>query len=158
MPAEPTKIRIGRDSASALMLTDKSVSRRHADLFLDNDGNMEVLDLESSSGTYVIRNGKEESIARAKLKPGDRIIFGEVEFTFEELLDRARGALLKFNPSAPAKAATPPPLPVKKAAPPPLPKVEVKPAAESKPVGRMVRCECGTIKKKGTACPSCGAA
>jgi pSer/pThr/pTyr-binding forkhead associated (FHA) protein len=148
MPAGPTKIRIGRDAASDVMLTDKSVSRRHADLFLDNDGNMEILDLESSSGTYLIRGGKEENIARAKLKPADRIIFGEVEFSYEELLDRARGALLKLKPAAPVKAATPPPLPTAKAsAPPPLPKAEAKPG-----------CECGTIKKKGTPCPSCGAA
>jgi len=115
---------------------------------------MELLDLESSSGTFLIRGGKEDSIARAKLKAGDKVRFGEVELTLEALQERV------------AKLTPPEPLPLRKANPPPLP-VAVKRAVpviaatptmkfSATPAGRMVRCECGTIKKRGEPCPSCG--
>jgi hypothetical protein len=149
MASAPQKIRIGRDAASDLVLADKSVSRRHADLFIDESGSMEILDLESSGGTYLIRNGEEDSISRARLKPSDLLRFGEVEMTYKDLLEQVQ----KLRPKEiSVKHAKPPPLPppVKRATPPPLPKTGAKSG------GRMTRCECGTIKPKGSACPSCG--
>jgi len=154
MPNSPRKIRIGRDAGCDIVLSDRSVSRKHADLMIESSGAMELLDLDSSSGTYLIRDGKEDSIARAKLKPGDKLRFGEVELTLEALQDRVQ------------KLTPPDPLPIRKANPPPLP-VAVKratPVIAATPTmkfnaastGRMMRCECGTIKKRGEACPSCG--
>jgi pSer/pThr/pTyr-binding forkhead associated (FHA) protein len=153
MASAPNKLRIGRDAASDLVLTDKSVSRKHADLFVDSSGGLEVLDLESSSGTFLIRGGREESIARAKLRQTDRIRFGEVEFSYAELVEHVQKLQTKDVTVKPE--AKPPSLPVaessaKRSGPPPLPK------SPTKSGGRMVRCECGTIKKKGSACPSCG--
>jgi len=155
MPSSPRKIRIGRDAGCDVVLSDRSVSRKHADLMIDASGVMELLDLDSSSGTFLIRDGKEDSIARAKLKEGDKVRFGEVELTLEALKDRV------------VKLAPPEPLPVRTANPPPLP-VAVKRAvpviAATRTMkfsvaasGRMMRCECGTIKKRGEPCPSCGA-
>ena len=155
MPSSPRKIRIGRDAGCDVVLSDRSVSRKHADLMIDSSGAMELLDLDSSSGTFLIRGGKEDSIARAKLKLGDKIRFGEVELTLEDLQERVE------------KLTPPEPLPLKKANPPPLP-VAVKravPVIAATPTmkfnaastGRMMRCECGTIKKRGETCPSCGA-
>jgi predicted component of type VI protein secretion system len=153
MPSTPRKIRIGRDAGCDLVLADRSVSRKHAELLIDSSGAMEILDLDSSSGTYLVRGGKEDEISRAKLKPGDVVRFGEVELSVKDLQERAEKL-------APAEAP-----PAKKAAPPPLPKKSPPPVAAATPAplatgavsgGRMVRCECGTIKKKGSVCPSCG--
>ena len=155
MPSSPRKIRIGRDAGCDVVLSDRSVSRKHADLMIDTTGVMEILDLESSGGTFLIRGGKEDSIARANLKEGDKVRFGKVELTFEALKERV------------VKLAPPDPLPVRTANPPPLP-VSVKravPVIAATPTmkfsvaspGSMVRCECGTIKKRGEPCPSCGA-
>jgi pSer/pThr/pTyr-binding forkhead associated (FHA) protein len=154
MPSSPRKIRIGRDAGCDIVLSDRSVSRKHADLMIDTSGAMELLDLDSSSGTFLIRGGKEDSIARAKLKVGDKIRFGEVELTLEALQERV-------------KSLTPPePLPIRKPNPPPLPVAvkKVVPVIAATPTmkfsvaasGRMVRCECGSIKKRGEPCPSCG--
>ncbi len=156
MPISPRKVRIGRDAGCDVVLSDRSVSRKHADLMIESSGAMELLDLDSSSGTYLIRDGKEESIARAKLKAGDKLRFGEVELTFDALKER----VASFIPAEP--------LPLKKANPPPLPAAAVKravPIIAATPTmnfnvapsgGRMMRCECGTIKKRGGVCPSCG--
>src|SRR6202012_2521855 len=88
MPGTPRKIHIGRDASSDLVLTDRSVSRKHAELLIDSTGAMELLDLDSSSGTFLIRAGKEDEISRAKLKTGDVIRFGEVELSLADLQAR----------------------------------------------------------------------
>lgn len=154
MPSSPRKIRIGRDAACDVVLSDRSVSRKHADLMIDSSGSMELLDLDSSSGTYLVRDGKEDSIARAKLKAGDVIRFGEVEFTLDALKERV-ATLLPPEP-VPLKKVLPPPLPaaIKKAAPVVAATPTINFSATSS--GRMMRCECGTIKKRGGVCPSCG--
>jgi pSer/pThr/pTyr-binding forkhead associated (FHA) protein len=157
MPSAPRKIRIGRDAACDLVLSDRSVSRKHADLFIDSSGVMEILDLDSSSGTYLVRGGKEDSISRAKLKPGDVVRFGEVEFSLKDLQQRVES--LAPSEPAPAKKAAPPPLPKKSPTGlPPSAAVAATPTLGPGAFagGRMIRCECGTIKKKGSVCPSCG--
>lgn len=144
MAGSAQKIRIGRDAGCDLVLADRSVSRRHADLMISSSGELEVLDMDSSGGTFLLRDGKEVSISRARLKPTDKVRFGEYEISVKELLAR-------IEKLAPHEA------PVKKNAPPPLPPLPQKTnSASSGSGGRMVRCECGTIKKKGAACPSCG--
>jgi pSer/pThr/pTyr-binding forkhead associated (FHA) protein len=160
MPTTPRKIRIGRDAACDLVLSDRSVSRKHAELLIDSTGAMEIVDLDSSSGTYLVRAGKEDSISRAKLKPGDVLRFGEVEFSLKDLQQRVEDLAIPEAP--PAKKATPPPLPSKRptAGLPPNAAVAATPTLGSDAFagGRMIRCECGTIKKKGSVCPSCRAA
>ena len=160
MPGTPRKIRIGRDAACDLVLSDRSISRKHADLLIDSSGVMEILDLDSSSGTYLVRGGKEDSISRAKLKAGDVIRLGKVEFSLEDLQQRVEGLGPRETPAA--KRAMPPPVPSQpKKSPTGLPAsaaVAATPTLSSSafPGGRMIRCECGTIKKKGSVCPSCG--
>ena len=66
----------------------------------------------------------------ARLQRTDSLRLGEYEITVYELMMRVQPLL--------GRGAAPSPEP------PELPK------------GRMVRCSCGTIKKRGEACPSCG--
>ncbi len=62
---------VGRDANNEIQLRDQEASRRHAELH-GEDGDFEVIDLQSSNGTFV--NGKK--IERAKLKTGDRLQIG----------------------------------------------------------------------------------
>jgi len=68
---------IGR-SSEALPLTDRSISRRHAELTPD-DGSWYIRDIKSSNGTFV--NGRAVT-GRRKLEPGDQIRAGSSLFVF----------------------------------------------------------------------------
>jgi pSer/pThr/pTyr-binding forkhead associated (FHA) protein len=66
-------IKIGRSADNDVKLSHASVSRHHAEIFVDTEGNVFVRDLNSSNGTFVndvkIEGGKE-------LKPGDVVRVG----------------------------------------------------------------------------------
>jgi serine phosphatase RsbU (regulator of sigma subunit) len=66
-------ISIGRLPDQNIVLRDSFVSRRHAVINLHN-GNFELVDLNSSHGTYV--NGTR--IERVILKPGDKLQYGSL--------------------------------------------------------------------------------
>jgi hypothetical protein len=50
------KIRIGRHADNDVVINDTSVSRYHAELFIQTDGSVSFTDLESTNGSFV--NGK----------------------------------------------------------------------------------------------------
>lgn len=74
MPAHEPQL-IGR-STEAFEITDKTVSRRHAELTPD-EGSWFIRDLESSNGTFV--NGRPV-IDRSEVRAGDRIRCGDTLF------------------------------------------------------------------------------
>ncbi|HYN04223.1 MAG TPA: GGDEF domain-containing protein [Vicinamibacteria bacterium] len=91
-------IEVGRDTACALLLTDASVSRRHARLgFVD--GELRVEDLGSRNGTRV--NGKD--VPEGALRPGDRLELGNVLLRFNRVspseLAHLRGVLARLGAS-----------------------------------------------------------
>ena len=67
---------IGRDSSSQVVLTDPTVSRRHALIRVDAD-RVTISDLGSRSGTHV----DGESIMGVQITVGDHIVVGQSEFT-----------------------------------------------------------------------------
>src|SRR5436190_15593934 len=75
LPATP--LTIGRDVANQIQLRDQEASRRHAE-FHGEDGQYEVVDLQSSNGTWI--NGKK--VDRATLKTGDRLQIGRTLLLF----------------------------------------------------------------------------
>jgi len=89
---EVDRIRVGRDQANEIVVCDRTVSRKHADLEMEA-GRVMVRDLGSSNGTLV----NNLAVREQSLFPGDRVRFGAVEFVvaFEALpggqprLDRA---------------------------------------------------------------------
>lgn len=69
---------VGRDPISDLPILDAAVSRRHAELRVDErESVVHVVDLGSRNGTWI----NNVRITRAVLRPGDRIAFGTVAFT-----------------------------------------------------------------------------
>ncbi|HEY9085090.1 MAG TPA: FhaA domain-containing protein [Candidatus Tyrphobacter sp.] len=72
------EVSIGRGEDVSVMLTDPSVSRRHASIAVV-DGVPVVRDLGSTNGTFV--NG--ERVQTHTLSAGDRLTFGNTEMRFE---------------------------------------------------------------------------
>jgi pSer/pThr/pTyr-binding forkhead associated (FHA) protein len=68
------KIVIGRDKKCDLLLTHDSISRKHAELFIDLDGNVFITDLNSKNGTYV--NGRR-IYQSDQLFKGDTLVVGD---------------------------------------------------------------------------------
>jgi len=80
LPSEPGHYVVGRESGCQLILENKkSVSRRHAEMSLDESGRLNVRDLASGNGTFV--NGVK--IRESVLNVGDRLQIGLVGFRVE---------------------------------------------------------------------------
>lgn len=73
----PEPLAIGRDPQSDVVLDDRRVSRKHAEIRL-RLGRYTLYDLQSTNGTYV--NGRR--VAEIVLSDGDRIAIGGVELLF----------------------------------------------------------------------------
>ncbi len=69
---------VGRASRADFILDVALVSRLHCRLTATDD-NLEVVDLESTNGTFV----NDERVDKANLATGDRLRIGRVELTVE---------------------------------------------------------------------------
>jgi hypothetical protein len=78
LPLSKAVTSIGRSKECDVTLDDGSVSRRHAEVHLEN-GTAWILDLGSTNGTEV--NGSRSQ--RTQLEDGDRIVIGQTELRFE---------------------------------------------------------------------------
>ena len=70
---------IGRDGDNGIVLAESTVSRRHARLLRDSQGQFTVSDLGSANGIYI--NGTR--IQRAILSSGDELKIGDNYFRFQ---------------------------------------------------------------------------
>ncbi len=75
---ESTRLSVGTSSKNDLVLTDKTVSRRHCEISVRNDRYF-LHDLESTNGTEL--NGTP--VVEAFLSPGARVRIGDTELLFE---------------------------------------------------------------------------
>ena len=73
------QVRLGRARDNDIILDDPHVSRYHARILL-RYGQFLIQDLDSTYGTLV--NG--EAVQECVLRPGDRVLLGEVELIYEE--------------------------------------------------------------------------
>ena len=72
-------VALGRDDSNAVRLHDTEVSRRHAELRLEQGG-YRILDLSSANGTFV--NG--QPVDQTALSSGDRVQLGQTVLLFHE--------------------------------------------------------------------------
>jgi diguanylate cyclase (GGDEF)-like protein len=88
---------IGRDAGSAVVLSDASVSRKHARVVRGDDGVISVHDLGSTNGTAV--NG--QPIERSILRPNDHLEVGAValrlDLLSEEEVEHHRNVLRRLE-------------------------------------------------------------
>jgi serine/threonine-protein kinase len=78
-------VTVGRDAANDIVVTDATVSGRHAKLRWEG-GCWVVCDVGSTNGTYVSYSGapgSERRVQRNALKEGSVICFGRVAFRLE---------------------------------------------------------------------------
>ncbi len=83
---------IGRfDAGKAdILLPDKTISALHAEVYIDDNGQMFLSDLGSSNGTVIIRNGKRIpfSSAKAALNSSDTLLFGGAKYRMDDILSK----------------------------------------------------------------------
>ena len=77
-PVTKTIWRIGRGRDNELSLDDNSISRRHAELHRNQNGDFDIIDLESANGVYV--NNKK--VLRHTLNEGDILEIGDIFLRF----------------------------------------------------------------------------
>jgi pSer/pThr/pTyr-binding forkhead associated (FHA) protein len=71
---------LGRDEENDIVVSDETVSRKHARIKFEN-GSFIIEDLKSTSGVYVNRKKIE---GECKVNPGDDILIGSTEIAIEE--------------------------------------------------------------------------
>lgn len=79
---------IGRTPGNDIIVSNQSVSRRHAEL-RDLGGRYELSDLGSSNGTLLRTGGGWQRIEVSEVFPDDAVRFGDYETTVARLLDAA---------------------------------------------------------------------
>jgi pSer/pThr/pTyr-binding forkhead associated (FHA) protein len=72
-----TAVAVGRHSSAQLVVSDVSLSRRHAEFALEPNGSIAVHDLQSTNGTFVNEQRLPEGGSTA-LSAGDVIRLGEL--------------------------------------------------------------------------------
>ncbi len=73
---------IGRDKSNHIVLNDAMVSRKHAELTIQNNGTASIKDLGSSNGLFV--NGSR--VSEAILRPGDVVKCGPIFLNWSQYL------------------------------------------------------------------------
>ncbi len=122
---------VGRDPSCEIVVTDGSVSRRHARLER-RGGEWWVVDQGSANGTYV----NSLRVAEQALRQGQELRFGALAFRVEIAADPEATVATPFlaDDSATLLAAdAPPPMPPAYAAPPPAPPAVAPPVAPKPP-------------------------
>jgi hypothetical protein len=120
-------IKLGKVPSAHLKLDDETVSRMHAIIEVNGPGDVSIIDLGSTKGTFV--NGQK--VNKAKLQSGDTIVVGETRIELaistgdEE--EPTKVSVAQPPPSA-AEVITSTPRPI------PSPQVSVIPAAPPRPM------------------------
>jgi class 3 adenylate cyclase len=83
--------KIGRSPKSDIVLTDGSVSRDHAELSDTNDGRYSIVDVGSSYGTFIMREGEWRKIKQAVIGPDEPVMLGKHKTTPAQML-KQKGA------------------------------------------------------------------
>jgi adenylate cyclase len=103
-PLATNEVRIGRGGDNEIVLSDFSVSRRHAALRREADGWF-IYDLMSTNGVQL----NQEAVKKAAVRSGDRLKIGIFELKLEGEDDAVKPiTATTASPSAPAKPAPPP--------------------------------------------------
>lgn len=133
-------IKLGKVPSAHLKLDDETVSRMHAIIEVNGPGDVSIIDLGSTKGTFV--NGQK--VNKAKLQSGDTIVVGETRIELaiggaDEVGDEetkvSAPAHQDIIASTPRPAAPPPPAAMAAAPRAPTPPAPSAPAAFAPPPG-----------------------
>lgn len=80
------RISVGRTAANDLAIDDASVSKIHASMVIDQEGNLSVADTGSTNGTFI--NDERIPYGKAmRVNADDKVKLGVVEVVFERIRD-----------------------------------------------------------------------
>ena len=74
---QPTEVIIGRSASSEICLNNNMVSAQHAQLIFDANGNIHIIDLSSSNGTY-LNNQRIEPGVPYQVRMSDSLSFSSL--------------------------------------------------------------------------------
>jgi pSer/pThr/pTyr-binding forkhead associated (FHA) protein len=95
-----SELKIGRTDDNDIAIDHRSLSRTHAKVVREDNGEWRVIDMQSANGVKV----NDETYAQATLRPGDTLELGHVKFRF-----LAPGEEFKVPPEEGGEAEPPPP-------------------------------------------------
>jgi pSer/pThr/pTyr-binding forkhead associated (FHA) protein len=78
--------RVGRSSENDIVLNNITVSRHHAEVRCRDDGLYDVIDLDSTVGSYVMMDGEWVQFAEVTVEADEPIRLGEHKATIARLL------------------------------------------------------------------------
>jgi pSer/pThr/pTyr-binding forkhead associated (FHA) protein len=78
--------RVGRSSENDIVLNNITVSRHHAEVRCRPDGLYDVIDLDSTVGSYLLMDGEWVQFAEATVEADEPIRLGEHKATIARLL------------------------------------------------------------------------
>ena len=80
--------KIGRSTSCDIVLNNNSVSRKHAELLVLDDGRFYLTDCASSNGTYILQDTQRQAV-RQTFVPGTACIcLGDKQLTIADLLHK----------------------------------------------------------------------
>jgi EAL domain-containing protein (putative c-di-GMP-specific phosphodiesterase class I) len=91
--------RIGRDADNELVLRTGGISRHHAELRVDGQGNLRLLDHDSRNGSYV--NGLRVIGSSAPLVGGELLHLGSVAFKLHAVTAPLHASAAQTEPASP---------------------------------------------------------
>ena len=134
---------IGRDPSCDIVVADDSVSRKHAELIVTEKGVFLLIDRDSTNGSFIRRSGNWESVTQEIIEMGDLLRFGNAEISVEDMIT-----------SMPKHTPPPPSAPQINLNQPPSQFAQPKKPWQ---IGdRLVRCQCGAVKRPHEPCSECG--
>lgn len=84
-------ISVGRGKSVDVSLDDDTVSRLHAEIVPAGNNRFYVTDCTSTSGTFVGRDGKWQTIKQEYVDGGEAVLLGNYQTTVAQLVDIAAG-------------------------------------------------------------------
>jgi pSer/pThr/pTyr-binding forkhead associated (FHA) protein len=105
------RYRIGRGEGSEIVLSDKTVSRQHAELEELGAGRFRLRDLGSTRGTRMLRGDEWIEVRDAEIVHDTRIRLGDYETTAMELLRDLDKTVVHTRPAPPRPVDAPKPSP-----------------------------------------------
>lgn len=85
----PHGVRVGSQSDCDIVLADSSVSPVHAEIQAEGS-TITVINKTDARGVALLRDGRKTALFHEAIHAGDRVRFGEVEMSFEEIIEAIR--------------------------------------------------------------------
>lgn len=81
------KISIGRVNSNEFIVDHESVSRQHAELYINGDL-YELVDLKSTNGTFLLEDGEKHRLTKFSLDFSTQFFFGDAgPYSISDIID-----------------------------------------------------------------------